>query len=698
MTLPSPNLDNLQFQSDLVDEARKRIIQYCPEWTDYNVSDPGITLIELFAWMTELMVYRLNRVPEKNYVKFLEMLGLQRKPSSCAQTDLTFWLSIPLPISPENMQDVVIPQALEVRSSTGEEPESIFSTDRQLRITPPVLTQLHKDKDVRRNYLPRLGIETFYPFDQYNPRQGDTFYIGFDSSKDLSGHIIQFNFVCEPSEAVGVRRDDPPWIWECSLGNNEWQVVPLSTFQDEKDTTGGFNNSEGSLTIYFPLDWHTELVHGREAYWVRCRLYQRIPSQGMYAESPKIVSLVASTLGATVPASHAQVVRQESLGRSSGEAGQEFLLQNAPILELREGETLQVEEYRNGEYVYVPWQRVEDFASSSRYDRHFTLDSASGRIQLGPSVRQPDGAVKQYGRVPDHDRGLVFTQYRFGGGAKGNLPPNMLRTMTSTIAYVSRVTNLKRASGGQDQETLEEVKLRAQRELQAQKRAVTAQDYETLTMNFSRSVARVKSITPQLDSKELGAVQIMIVPAVQAALEEGDVSRLALGDEFVKGLIRYLDKYRLLTTHVRIREPNYLGVKVKTRIVIDDYSSPEIVIPRVNQHLRNFLNPLVPFPDREEAEHMLEKGWIGWELGKGLFAAEIYAFIQRMPGIKYVLDVEISSRPVIPRNEGVQGLAVAPLTVLEDKVLWVPENTLLCSLDHEIITVDLAELGQGRKP
>ena len=61
MALPTPNLDDLRFQRDLVDEARLRIIRYCPEWTEYNVSDPGITLIELFAWMTELMVYRLRR-------------------------------------------------------------------------------------------------------------------------------------------------------------------------------------------------------------------------------------------------------------------------------------------------------------------------------------------------------------------------------------------------------------------------------------------------------------------------------------------------------------------------------------------------------------------------------------------------------------------------------------------------------------
>ena len=85
MALPVPNLDDLRFQRDLVDEARLRIIRYCPEWTEYNVSDPGITLIELFSWMTEMIVYRLNKVPDLNYIKFLEMIGVDLQPASSAR-------------------------------------------------------------------------------------------------------------------------------------------------------------------------------------------------------------------------------------------------------------------------------------------------------------------------------------------------------------------------------------------------------------------------------------------------------------------------------------------------------------------------------------------------------------------------------------------------------------------------------------
>lgn len=77
MTLPLPNLDDRTFVQ-LVEEARRRIEQTCPAWTDLSPHDPGMTLVEVFAHLTEVLLYRLNRVPEKAYVAFLNLLGVQR--------------------------------------------------------------------------------------------------------------------------------------------------------------------------------------------------------------------------------------------------------------------------------------------------------------------------------------------------------------------------------------------------------------------------------------------------------------------------------------------------------------------------------------------------------------------------------------------------------------------------------------------
>jgi predicted phage baseplate assembly protein len=94
--LPAPNLDDRTFQ-DLVDDAKRLVQQRCPEWTDHNVSDPGVTLIEAVAQMVDQLIYRLNRVPDLNYIRFLELIGVELRPPAAARGQATFWLSAPQP-------------------------------------------------------------------------------------------------------------------------------------------------------------------------------------------------------------------------------------------------------------------------------------------------------------------------------------------------------------------------------------------------------------------------------------------------------------------------------------------------------------------------------------------------------------------------------------------------------------------------
>src|SRR5438045_9355459 len=89
MSLPVPNLDDRSWKQ-IVDEAVRLIPRYCPEWTNHNASDPGITLLELYAWMTEMVIYRLNKVPEKNFLTFLDLIGVRLKPPEPARVVLDF--------------------------------------------------------------------------------------------------------------------------------------------------------------------------------------------------------------------------------------------------------------------------------------------------------------------------------------------------------------------------------------------------------------------------------------------------------------------------------------------------------------------------------------------------------------------------------------------------------------------------------
>ncbi|MFJ6956115.1 putative baseplate assembly protein, partial [Micromonospora aurantiaca] len=87
MTLPVPHLDDRAFL-DLVTEARERIARSCPDWTDLSAHDPGMALLEAFAYLTEVMIYRLNQLPEKAYVAFLNLLGVTRHPPAAAWADV----------------------------------------------------------------------------------------------------------------------------------------------------------------------------------------------------------------------------------------------------------------------------------------------------------------------------------------------------------------------------------------------------------------------------------------------------------------------------------------------------------------------------------------------------------------------------------------------------------------------------------
>src|ERR1700730_14399030 len=130
MPLPVPNLDDRRFQ-ELVDDAKRLVQRRCPEWTAHNVSDPGVTLIETFAYMVDQLLFRVNRVPERNYVKFLELIGVRLFPPVAARAGVTFWLSAAVP------NVVRIPSGTEVATLRTETEEAIsFTVVDDLDIVP----------------------------------------------------------------------------------------------------------------------------------------------------------------------------------------------------------------------------------------------------------------------------------------------------------------------------------------------------------------------------------------------------------------------------------------------------------------------------------------------------------------------------------------------------------------------------------
>lgn len=656
MALQTPNLDDRTFQ-DIVREARSKIPLYCPRWTDYNLSDPGITLIEMFAWMVETLLYRLNRVPEKNYIKFMELIGIRLEPPIPATVNATFRLSAPQP------EPTTIPLGTEVGTvQTQFQDAIIFTTNRDLTILPPTLAYalVTPDDATFEDVLPALrnpDLQT--AIFQEVPQENNALYLGYN--EDLSAHTPVLT-IRSTIEGIGVDPRDPPRAWEYWDGDQErWLPVRL-----ESDTTGGLN-SDGYIIFDIPISGAMREVDGKHAWWLRCRATKPRPKQSAYSSSPKIRSIDSNSIGGTVPASHALRITGEVLGRSDGTPRQKFQIINVPVLPRESWETLEVETENEGEY--EPWQEVSDFADSSPDDPHFICDSVSGEIQLGPSMRHPSGEERQYGRVPPDGRRIRFTSYRFGAGATGNVGKGTITVLKSAIPYVDSVTNFEAAKGGTDAETLESAKTRAPRVLRANTRAVTAEDYEYLALEASPEVARAKCISAGeatgAQGVPPGAVRLLLVPSVSESSRFIPIEELELPRRVREKVQSYLDERRLLGTSLEIASAEYIPVAVAVQVRAKKGSIHEEVIADVEAKLYQYINPVCGSPDGD-----------GWPFGRGLSLSEIYAALQGIKKVDYVEEVRIF--PVDPttgeRQEATTKIVVSP-------------HNLICSHKHEVTVV-----------
>ncbi|HEX8293054.1 MAG TPA: baseplate J/gp47 family protein [Pyrinomonadaceae bacterium] len=140
MPLSLPNLDDRRYR-DLVEEARSLIPSYAPEWTNHNPSDPGVTLVELFAYLTEMLVYRVNRVTDDNIRAFLKLIRGTEVDTS-------------RPLNAE-VRAAVLDLRLTVRAVTAEDYEGLA-------------VAAHPDA-ARARCLPARNMETPDPFARESP-------------------------------------------------------------------------------------------------------------------------------------------------------------------------------------------------------------------------------------------------------------------------------------------------------------------------------------------------------------------------------------------------------------------------------------------------------------------------------------------------------------------------------------------------
>ena len=397
------------------------------------------------------------------------------------------------------------------------------------------------------------------------------------------------------------------------------------------------------------------------------------------------------------------------LGRSDGTPGQRFPLLHPPVLPRRDdlsgSETLEVAELDGS---YMAWREVESFAGSRPTDSHYLLDSLTGEVRFGPRLRAPSGEERQYGRVPPKGHQLRFSRYRSGGGSVGNVGRGQLIVPKSAaqLSYLKWVANLTAATGGRDQETLEQFKLRGPQLVRTREVAVTRSDFENLAREASPRIARARcvagpaaaesagrsngqrlAVSPNggpatgaadgSSAARAGQVRLLIVPSVATRDQYVPRPELELAPETRRALCRsvkaYLEERCPLTTELAVSLADYRWISVRAMLVtraradLDEAARERVqaeIRAEAARRLYRFIHPATGGSDGE-----------GWPWGKALTLGDVYPLLQRIPGVEFVDEVRF--RPVVWVDDLAQLGA-------DDRLLQLAPGEVLCSYRHEI--------------
>jgi predicted phage baseplate assembly protein len=652
MPLPAPNLDDRRFQ-DFVDDAKRLIQRRIPAWTDHNVHDPGVTLIEAVATIADQIGYRLNQVPERHYRKFLDLLGIMLRPPAAARAEVTFWLSAPRP------EPVTVPAGTQVatRRLPGEEQIS-FTTLADLDIAAVSLAELRAAPAVgdEPSYLADLSqaVDRGGPGERGErvacfsdvPRPGDRLYAGLSGPAPRCLVLLRTD---SETEGVGVVPDHPPLRWEAFTGSG-WTECEV-----ERDDTGGLNRP-GDILIHVPERHVPSLINGIRAAWVRAVVTEPAPGQPGYSRSPVLSRLSAACVGGTATAIHADRVLGEILGETDGSAGQRFPLSRRPVLDIAGAPVLEV----SSDHGWQEWRGVPDFAGSGRDDPDFRLDHVAGAVELGPSVRLADGSVRSHGRIPAEGATLRLREYWSGGGGLGNVRAGALCVLRTPIPYVRSAINRRPAVGGRDGETVDEAKLRAARALRTCDRAVTASDYEVIAGDAAGPAVRVHCVPPAGPD---APVRVLVVPDV-AGYGPGRLPFAALtpGQDLLARIAEALDRRRLVGVRVVVEPPRYRGVTIAVRLRARRGRDGDHLAQDALAALYRWLHPRDGGPDGT-----------GWPFGRPVTLGDVHAALAGLADLDYVDDARIY--PADPAT-GARGEVAPHVDVAPDELPF--------SFDHQM--------------
>jgi predicted phage baseplate assembly protein len=626
MPIPLPKLDVHTFD-DLVNEGRALLPRYMPGWTDHNVHDPGITLMELFAWLAEMDLYRLDRVPEPSIRAFLRLLGIEPKPPQVAETVLV-----------ANASQLGAPMTLPDRTQITTKGQAvIFQTTHRLYVSPAALIAiLTGPEGALTDYTDRNdpSSKSFPPLGS-NPGQNYALYLGFDRTLANTPELIHLHMWTgdldqdrQAKEVLKAEADAieaavnrcPPerlpapidWrhhysvrtVWEYYAGTDQW--LPLAEVVDETRAltlSGAVRFKAPDATKHMAGG----MTGGRHAtrFFIRCRLVSG------HFDCPSMIRYIQIN---AVHARHAVDHSQRLvLGRSTGRARQTYNLPDRPIVP--GSTTVNVKINATVEQTWnesLTWDRVGPYAHA------YVLDTEQGEIRFGNG---------RSGAVPPAGAELSIT-LQVGGGTAGNVAAQSLTRLAASGRTVKDFLQPFPAIGGAAAESLFDAKARAVAWLSQPHRAVTLKDFETLALSTPGvPVARVKALAdydPALPCVTApGAVTVIVIPHCHD-------SRPVPGPDLLRAVARYLDRRRLLTTELHVIPPEYSTIAVRATLHAKTDASPAKLRDQAVSRLNEFFHPLRGGPDGN-----------GWPMGRAVYRSEVLALLNGLSGVVYVDGVSL---------------------------------------------------------
>ena len=693
MPLPAPPIDNRRYQ-DLVDELIQRIPVHTPEWTNFNASDPGITIVQLFAHVTESLLYRANQIPERNRAKFLSLLGIQLNPAQEARGLVAFdnkqgptettliqadteLLAGKLPFRTTTSLDALPLEAklyvkrplAKVDDPTAEYYGLLYASYN--RPAPQTLS-LYESVEVTGGEVVDLGASVDRAvWIALLGREGDLATMTMAQlGEKLGNRVLSLGIV--PEEPIGTRTLGP--VAQGTANSNVLQyhmpsvVVPIPRVNDapapgyrQLTPRADFDPiaTPGIVELTLPpagaIDTWRDLdpleagvgdlppmiddakVAGRVVTWLRISASSgsapRFTWIGINAAQARQVIHVTS----------------ERLADGDGTPDQVRKLGRAPVLE---GSVKLL-----GFVGQTPrdWQPIDDIlaadpevpvyparASDPPLTDVFMLDAEAGTIRFG------DGLT---GRRPRADE-VLYASYDYSEGAEGNVAAGSIKAGPMVPAGIA-ATNPVPTWGGADAESVAQGEKQVPRVIQHRERLVTADDFRTIAWRTPGvAIGRVEvlaathpDIAPVAPGTAPGVVTLMAIPLYDPLHPKAPRSDA----RFIDALCTYLDPRRLVTTELVLRGADYLGIWLSIGIEIEANHQAASVIDAVKARIQQYLSPL-PNPEVALPELLVplyasetDPALRGWPLGKPVNARTLLAEVARVAGVVSVADVLLAA-------------------------------------------------------